>query len=41
MNWGEWFMIFVPGVITGAAITLTILRPWRTKITIEAEETRC
>lgn len=40
MNWGLWFMIFTPGVITGVCITLIVLRPWRSKVTVEAETDR-
>lgn len=37
MSWSDWFMIFTPGVITGAALTVAVLRPWRPKVTVEAE----
>lgn len=37
MNWGLWWGLFVPGVITGIALTLTVLRPWRAKVSVKAE----
>lgn len=33
-------MIFIPGAITGVCITLTVLRPWRPKVTIKAKSER-
>jgi hypothetical protein len=40
MSWELWLVVFVPGMLTGASITLTVLRPWRPKVTLEAETDR-
>jgi hypothetical protein len=40
MSWWEAALIFVPGVITGVCSTLTVMRPWRPKVVIEAETDR-
>lgn len=40
MNWWEASLIFIPGVITGVSLTLTVLRPWRAKVAIKAETDR-
>ena len=40
MSWGDWFLVYPLGIITGVCLTLTVLRPWRAKVTIEAETDR-